>query len=96
MRILIDVLLFGLAIFGLLGPTHIGWLEPWRSTLPPVVHGTVYCVPFAIFLTVVIIVRRRKLMPVDKGCHPCPECGYDCRATPTRCPECGRLRDSNK
>jgi len=35
-------------------------------------------------------VRQRKLHGL------CIHCGYDLRASPTRCPECGRLRGSEE
>ncbi|MDB5322627.1 MAG: hypothetical protein JWN40_4258 [Phycisphaerales bacterium] len=36
-------------------------------------------------------VRRRRARRGQLGAAvPCPACGYDCRATPGRCPECGR------
>jgi len=32
--------------------------------------------------------RHERLL---RGTLPCAHCGYDCRATPERCPECGRV-----
>jgi hypothetical protein len=40
------------------------------------------------FATVLIARRRRTRGRLSAGC--CSACGYDCRATPLRCPECGR------
>ena len=35
---------------------------------------------------------RRRLSDYDAEIHGvCPGCGYDLRATPGRCPECGRV-----
>ncbi|HEY7088823.1 MAG TPA: hypothetical protein VH518_12080 [Tepidisphaeraceae bacterium] len=40
------------------------------------------------------VLARRRRRRKRKGC--CPKCGYDLRATPERCPECGWLPSTSK
>jgi hypothetical protein len=40
---------------------------------------------------VVLLLARRRRAARLRDAPVCPSCGYDLRATPERCPECGRV-----
>jgi hypothetical protein len=46
---------------------------------------TVELAPVGVIIAVMMV--RRRAAPLPKGI--CTVCGYDLRATPSRCPECG-------
>jgi hypothetical protein len=72
--------LFGFGCFHVQG-REMGWTEiraPYWSIA--ILAG------IAPLFTVVRSVRRKRGRPANL----CPRCGYDLRATPDRCPECGR------
>lgn len=74
-------------------PCDIGseFVQPYRKTLYLTMPGHYMFLPLALLQIPIAIVlftrfrggRRRKL-------GLCVKCGYDLRATPERCPECGR------
>lgn len=71
--------------YGLYGqrpnPPGEQWVLQVRAWLPPLLSA---------LLPGVWVYRRYKSRK-DKRAGLCPVCGYDLRATPTRCPECGNV-----
>jgi hypothetical protein len=53
------------------------------------IHALALCIAFASLPAVRVLkkIRRRDRLATEV----CRECGYDLRATPERCPECGRV-----
>jgi hypothetical protein len=62
-------------------------LHPWSVRLPCAILSPMFATLPCWWL---VSYRRRKLARTDDLHGYCQHCGYDLRATPDRCPECGR------
>ncbi len=60
----------------------VGTYQHWAVAWWPIILLT------AIYPVVCFVRYRRGLKDASRGL--CPSCGYDLRASPDRCPECGR------
>ena len=83
----------GLGVLGVHASFDDRWLgrNHWERTVF-VSYVVLACITFILpggRLILLFIKRKQK----RANPHACKDCGYDLRATPTRCPECGRMTD---
>jgi hypothetical protein len=64
-------------------------VNPWRQTYAFVPHWAVLLLLGALSAPLWVQVRRRTRARRRAALGQCVACGYDIRATPGRCPECG-------
>jgi hypothetical protein len=65
------------------GTSHQVIIPAWATTIPLAILPTAWLAGF-------VRTRRRNRQLHD---NHCPTCGYDLRASPDRCPECGTVAE---
>ena len=60
----------------------------WHVIVPVVQWGAAVLIAVGLAYWLAGVLRRMDEVETP-GHRPCPNCGYDVRATPLRCPECG-------
>jgi hypothetical protein len=80
----------------LVGIGVVRWTGAPRLFLPWIPHAVMAWVVcfFGSGLVVMAIAARRRHDDRKRAARICPTCGYDLRATPERCPECGTSTDA--
>jgi hypothetical protein len=83
---------FGIGSSELLNSSSLHWpartVEGRAVVVPTVLPALVFAIPAFLLLS-----NRRKAK-LRIACGLCAHCGYDIRATPNRCPECGHATDA--
>jgi hypothetical protein len=76
----------------LLGFYYAHGEDPGNPAGPFRIVGVPYWFLFTVVaVPTVLLLRRHRLATRRRAANLCPACGYDCRATPDRCPECGTI-----
>jgi hypothetical protein len=83
-----------------LGPLAKPYIRHWQTAPFTLIYGTMsgrafvqllipLWMPTLLFLILPLIRAARWVRTRRRPAGLCPTCGYDLRATPDRCPECG-------
>jgi hypothetical protein len=68
-----------------------GWSDAFYLRMPHWAAAALAATPAGLWLLTSLVRRRRAARATAQ--HVCAGCGYDLRATPERCPECGAPAD---
>jgi hypothetical protein len=74
---------------GIMKPFNLPWARQGTLIVPYWAIVTGFLVPAIIVFAHDVL--RRRLFSRRRMMHLCSSCGYDLRATPDRCPECGHV-----